>query len=326
MDVHLRVTIDASSDQSVARAARVLATLCARLHRALDDIARREGEPAEASSQRVAVTIESTPAPARDALPKTSQAASPPVAARERTSSMFTVVPYAPAPTLAPAGMRLARLAESRHDSSRRVRRVADGLIDSARALRHAGRTAVVRVRVPPAPVARAAFHWTAVVAGGLVTGFLLVKSPLWRTSESPATPEAVTAPAAIESNPGVVPTEGGAMRVDRPATPRGTTRPASLRSTDTSSAASVVPAFDDGRPVVGPMYTGSLVVESAPGGASVFVNQQFVGVTPLVLPRVRAGSYAVLVSADGYERWSRAIQVVTNRRTIVAPELRREP
>jgi hypothetical protein len=49
-----------------------------------------------------------------------------------------------------------------------------------------------------------------------------------------------------------------------------------------------------------------------------VFINGNRAGTTPLVLRNLPVGSRAVRVNMAGYERWSRAIQVVANQRTEV--------
>lgn len=71
------------------------------------------------------------------------------------------------------------------------------------------------------------------------------------------------------------------------------------------------------------PRFVGTLAVTSNPAGASVFVNGQRVGVTPLRLERQRAGSLALQITREGYERWSASIQVPANRVTQVTATLR---
>lgn len=71
------------------------------------------------------------------------------------------------------------------------------------------------------------------------------------------------------------------------------------------------------------PRFRGSLVVNSRPSGARVFVNGQSVGETPLVLKNQLAGSRAVRVALDGYEPWSAAVQVVTDTETRLSPVLK---
>jgi len=68
--------------------------------------------------------------------------------------------------------------------------------------------------------------------------------------------------------------------------------------------------------------YTGSLVVESLPAGATVFLDNKAVGKTPLTLNGVHAGEHVVRLERDGYHRWSRAIRVVATERNRVTASL----
>jgi hypothetical protein len=72
--------------------------------------------------------------------------------------------------------------------------------------------------------------------------------------------------------------------------------------------------------------FVGTLEVTSNPAGAQVSVNGRPVGVTPLTLSKHRAGSLALQVTREGYERWSASIQVQTNRVTQVTATLRPRP
>jgi hypothetical protein len=69
--------------------------------------------------------------------------------------------------------------------------------------------------------------------------------------------------------------------------------------------------------------FRGSLVVNSRPAGALVFVNGRSVGQTPLVLRNQLAGSRAVRVALDGYEPWSEAVRVVADTETRLSAELK---
>src|SRR6185503_8035061 len=69
--------------------------------------------------------------------------------------------------------------------------------------------------------------------------------------------------------------------------------------------------------------FRGSLVVNSRPPGARVFLNGRNVGQTPLVLKNQPAGSRAIRVALDGYEPWSGAVQVVADTETRLRAELR---
>jgi len=70
-------------------------------------------------------------------------------------------------------------------------------------------------------------------------------------------------------------------------------------------------------------LFRGSLVVNSRPSGARVFLNGRNVGQTPLVLRNQTAGSRAVRVALDGYEPWSSAVQVVADTETQLRAELK---
>jgi hypothetical protein len=65
----------------------------------------------------------------------------------------------------------------------------------------------------------------------------------------------------------------------------------------------------------------GSLVVDSRPAGASVFVDGREVGVTPLVI-RVPAGQRGVRLERDGYRAVSTLVDVAAGGRTRVAARL----
>jgi PEGA domain len=84
------------------------------------------------------------------------------------------------------------------------------------------------------------------------------------------------------------------------------------------SQAAATAPSTGNRSP-----FRGSLVVNSRPSGALVFLNGRSVGRTPLVLRNQPAGSRAVRVDLDGYEPWSSAVQVVADTETRLRAELR---
>jgi PEGA domain len=71
--------------------------------------------------------------------------------------------------------------------------------------------------------------------------------------------------------------------------------------------------------------FTGTLAVRSDPAGATVFVNRQRVGETPLQLTRVRAGTQVVWIERPGYLRWTTAARVVADTLTRIDVELEPE-
>ena len=71
------------------------------------------------------------------------------------------------------------------------------------------------------------------------------------------------------------------------------------------------------------PGFNGTLIVESVPAGATVLINQRPAGVTPLRLPNYPAGSYAVWVEREGFQRWTAGVRVPADTTTLVNPILR---
>jgi hypothetical protein len=71
------------------------------------------------------------------------------------------------------------------------------------------------------------------------------------------------------------------------------------------------------------PQFVGTLSITSVPSGAAVSINGNPAGVTPLRLPRQRAGSMAVQIARDGFERWSSSVRVPADQLTQVTATLR---
>jgi hypothetical protein len=65
--------------------------------------------------------------------------------------------------------------------------------------------------------------------------------------------------------------------------------------------------------------FVGSISIHSRPEGADVFLNGRRVGTTPLHMPELPVGSRAVRLTMSGYSTWSRAVQVVADRRTTLS-------
>jgi hypothetical protein len=54
----------------------------------------------------------------------------------------------------------------------------------------------------------------------------------------------------------------------------------------------------------------GTLLVESRPTGATVFMDGRAVGKTPLNLPGVKAGDHAVRLELAGHRQWTTSVKV----------------
>jgi hypothetical protein len=70
--------------------------------------------------------------------------------------------------------------------------------------------------------------------------------------------------------------------------------------------------------------FVGSLTVESRPTGARIFVDGREVGVTPLTLSNLSAGSHAIRLEHEGYRRWSSSVRVVASETNRVTASLER--
>ena len=106
------------------------------------------------------------------------------------------------------------------------------------------------------------------------------------------------------------------ALAASLPSMPEGpgpAIRPDQARAEDTPEAPRSTP------------YVGTLLVASEPAGASVFVNGRPVGVTPLKIPEQRAGSLALRITREGFQRWTAAVQVPAGRSTQITATLRPE-
>ena len=66
----------------------------------------------------------------------------------------------------------------------------------------------------------------------------------------------------------------------------------------------------------------GSLVVESDPAGASVYVDGRLAGETPLTLPAIAAGVHRVRVMRLGYLENSRLVTVKSGTRATLRARL----
>ena len=92
---------------------------------------------------------------------------------------------------------------------------------------------------------------------------------------------------------------------------------PSAPHEIDSAAQATVIKA-----PPPNVRFKGHLVVDSVPAGARVLINQQPAGVTPLQLTDYPAGSYAVWVEHEGYERWTAGIRIQAHTTTHIRPLL----
>jgi hypothetical protein len=92
--------------------------------------------------------------------------------------------------------------------------------------------------------------------------------------------------------------------------------RPA--RSVDFELRPTVVPALT----TAATNSTGSLQVASRPSGAQVFVDDNLIGTTPLLMSDVAAGPKSLRLELSGYKTWLRSILIEPSARSRVSASL----
>jgi len=70
------------------------------------------------------------------------------------------------------------------------------------------------------------------------------------------------------------------------------------------------------------PDTTGQLYVSSTPSGAEVFVDNVFLGITPVSLSNITAGTHTVMLQMQGYSDWTGTAQVTAGQSSAVAASL----
>jgi hypothetical protein len=176
---------------------------------------------------------------------------------------------------------------------------------------------------VPPAPVASlvrvisqiaARTLVSAVTIGAFACGLAIGGLAVWLSGASRhIAAESTASPHAPHEVPRVAASPIAAL-----ATP--TTNFSVARSADSPREP---PTAEDEDGIGSRQFRGSLVVNSRPSGAPVFVNGRSVGQTPLVLKNELAGSRAVRVALDGYEPWSAAVRIVADTEARLTAELK---
>jgi hypothetical protein len=120
-----------------------------------------------------------------------------------------------------------------------------------------------------------------------------------------PAAAEVAAPPAPVSERPSPEPQPPSAIDASPVAR-----RPA---ATPAEAAPATAPAPADTAPV-----TATLTIDSDVAGAEVFLDRNFLGVTPLTVPNVTPGSHRLNVTATGYEGISETIEVAAGPREIM--------
>jgi PEGA domain len=200
---------------------------------------------------------------------------------------------------------------------------VIGGNLVPARVASAARRIVTSQWRMTPSRVWRVALSVSFV--SGLVLGGVAMSLVAGRADTSPASSGFKRA----ESGPAAYPPLTASFttqlaRPDSQATGERTAASASSALRVTGSNGTVADGDRDA-PTPGArsaVYRGSLLLDSRPRGARVYMNGRDIGVTPLDLKNLAVGSRAVRLELDGYQSWSSAIQISTNQRSNVTATL----
>ncbi len=133
-------------------------------------------------------------------------------------------------------------------------------------------------------------------------------------TLEPPTSPE--SAPA--EEQPAIIPEETPADQ-NQATPPSGDTNTDPADEDQSDTATGEAEAMTPEEPVV---EVGELQVYSQPSGASVWLREEQVGITPLLLTEVEAGARQVTLRLDGYEPFTTTVNVTPQQRSEIGGPL----
>jgi PEGA domain len=127
--------------------------------------------------------------------------------------------------------------------------------------------------------------------------------------------------PAGCSQSP--APAKSAAPAVVPAAAPSATARPAPEKAPLTTAPARVAPrprpaAPEVAAPVEVVPSAGILHIDSDVNGASVFIDRQYIGVTPLTAPNVATGTHQVNISAQGYNGIAESIDIEPGPRDLM--------
>ncbi len=67
---------------------------------------------------------------------------------------------------------------------------------------------------------------------------------------------------------------------------------------------------------------TGSVIIKSEPSNAKVLIDGNEIGNTPVSLSDLKPGTHSVEIKMDGYESWSKSLEVIADKETVIATKL----
>jgi PEGA domain len=172
---------------------------------------------------------------------------------------------------------------------------------------------AMARLRVRKT-VASINYVVVAVFTALVLTSAFLLHS-VWRTA-GPVGPPVGTAPVPSTA----VPSATSAITKSDGAVDSATTVQSLTRTRQAAAADIEAPATRRATE-----FVGTLSIGSTPDKAEVHIDRERVGETPLVLQRLRAGSHAIWIDHEGYQRWTAGVNVRAGELTRVTPTLQAE-
>jgi len=143
------------------------------------------------------------------------------------------------------------------------------------------------------------------VIGVALIAGAVLV---LYRLRMQPQAPEPA---ATVEAPPR--PATQEAPRPEAPAPKPSVVR----RPPAPAPAAAPSPASTAPTPAAAP-EVGTLRIDSDVPGARVFIDQEYIGTTPVTVPNIKPGTHTLNLSAQGYDGFAETIDVSPGQRDIL--------
>ena len=96
----------------------------------------------------------------------------------------------------------------------------------------------------------------------------------------------------------------------------------ADYQTTAVIESGKLVQVFATLQPAPVQASTATAEITSTPGGANVYIDNMFVGITPLTFQNVTPGTYTVQIRLDGYTPYSSTGQVVAGQDIVIAVSL----
>jgi len=183
-----------------------------------------------------------------------------------------------------------------------------------------------IRTRSRKPAATRSAVQRPAPRTASLIAGTALVVVAagwLWmtnRTTVEPVAPSTPTSqlPVAVEPAPSKAPaadTAPAASSAVPNKTAAATATPPTVKPATSSAKPATPSPISSATPArASPVtYVGTLSIDAQPGG-EVFIDRRTAGRTPLRVPNLKAGSHLVWIERDGYQRFTRVVQVPSDR------------